>query len=1433
MKFRIKHIQIYFMAALLLFTFSCSKQESPDIESSEVRTQSEVDRLEACSAVNFNKGVLLHLNMLLLFKCTQWDEQFPKMYQGIKRISSASWDHFMAPIDKEFVENLSRRDRVFKNIHDLDAKNGLDDLSRVLVALNETNFFDSVKAMFTCVDDPASELCKDRNAIPAKKSLKNIIKLIDTSPDSIDRASSFIKALNVAIGTNEEKLRTEVNKFLKDPVFIDFRLRLVDAVSKKVQTGLTKDDRVFMSQLLLTGSRSGNPWIYTWIHDVKMTRDKFRDLVEYPILANPAFVGEIKGLKQAYDDGFNCTIKNTMDPNELLNFDFKTHLYDYVTIIRNRDYKGYYDFTSAELVGLKMSTEVCRELVTNKYNTNFIKMLTNLSTFLGEKKFYDLIKFLATQTPASGDINKTFAENLYLFDLIASDIFNNANLLNEQIVKHTRDMYPTIFDVVQNLPPEAYTDLGAFLQETLKAENDEKFKGVADFWSFFNSKEKNFVFNFMDRHFEGDTNFVLLFDFYAKFLDDLRDTAPIFKDKWMGTDENEEMSYLSLQDFFNQLAGADTLLDFQKFFSRDQILKVLEVISNGSNINAKAKEELAYRRSDEYITRSKGDKYIFKVTYDPGTDAAYDSRPVIECLQKFSQIENGFYELVRKLPEACSKVTNENIAFRLFGWLNNIEDSFKEFKPGNVASDSILDKKGILSPYMLNTTLGTAKILDTLLGDVDSQLPTKNGISYFMNSARFHLNEQKAAALVDKNLSLLTKWFEVLPEQNTIHRNALLKTFTGKDNFARANDVSKNAAALSIQYSDWVKKGKLDIAQKRSLGAYDPAFDCDKVINKVITPNPCPSKEIVKKYTNSIIKFLGTVWEKDQGSPVGLLLKSVKPGEGIDVPLNGSKTKKYRLTIKETFKYMYDASDKSFPINNTKTYFQGPDGKNTNETLTTLERIEVVIRDVRFDNNYLGVAFLNGVTHAEDYNDEVAKRRGLLSKCIKIPVIRCLKPMSNDDLRQAQNALETFDSLLDINNGRGLEPRLSYGNFLRTFEQTLVASSAKNAQEVQLNPLKEEYLLQHNGHILGDMTMMTAWSNVARVIRDRVGRKREDFDKFINSSEFNRVDKALLYGFDLPQAGPSAERLLRKVLAVPAGEKQNISDNTIDWIASLNYDQTRLLEDTVSKILLMSSYLGTPQTVFGVNSNNNSFERYKDNNLLQVFLALEKVIDYWPTIRNYVPNDMNLVDALKPVNNALVFFTDALGSTNDPDKNIAYKTLNDIFVVAQTTLFDEMSDPKIGNAGGTKVKGIDLAVGFLQNPKLVNQAYTLARDDYRYLDLLHANQASFFKAFGINLGRVAANERIDLTPVRDYLNFTTKSKVCLNRDSECPANYHFDEPANLVKYLNKSEKFGSETNFMLATRKILVENFDQLNKMIDDLIPCLKIQQVKPPFKLN
>ncbi|MDO9183311.1 MAG: hypothetical protein Q7U04_12935, partial [Bacteriovorax sp.] len=1027
---------------------------------------------------------------------------------------------------------------------------------------------------------------------------------------------------------------------------------------------------------------------------------------------------------------------------------------------------------------------------------------------MSERNRYELTKFLVNITTIKGDLNKNLAENIYLADMVTGGIFSSANSLSANIVSSTRNFYPVVFDILKSLPPESYINLGEILQAVGKSENDLRFKGVADFWSFFTPEEKNFVFNFVDRHFEKGTDYVLLFDFYTKFLDDFREVQPIFKDKWMGSEETKEMSYLTLQDMFSNLAGKETLLDFKKFFSRDQILKVLQIISNGNNINQLAKEELNYIKSDNYVIQSRSEKYKFKIHYSVGIDADYDSKAVIECMQKFTEIQNGLYQLIRNLPSACSQVTQTNIALKLYSWLNTIEENYLQYKKSTDAKDSLLDQNGIFSPYMINNSFGLAKIMDNLLGPIDSVLPTRNGINYLLTSTNFYLNQKAAAPLIDQNLKWANTLMNVNPERNILHRNALIKAFTRNENFSYSATVFNNLGKLFGNYGDWIKKGDFIKSQNRNLGSYDPSFDCEKVINQTIAPNPCPSKEVVKSFGNEILFLMQNTWEEEQGYPIAHLLKGFKNDEGLDIPLRGKVTRKYRISLSELFRFMYDSSDRTYKINNINVNFVNDAGKSSVENVTTLERIESVIREVRFGNNYLGVAFLNEIVHGSDYNDDVVSRKKILSKCVRIPVVRCSRKMSDNDLRMAFNSLEVFDALSDANNGRGLDNRLQYGDFLKTFETSLVASSAFAAQKTQLLPLSDELLVKHNGKILSDMTVMTALSNSARVIRDRVGRTRKSFDEFVNSSEFKRVDRSFLNGFDLPIASNSAKHLLRKLYTLPStNEKQNLFSHTVDWLSSLSYNETRLVEDTIVRAIVFGSYLGSPEIVFNKNDNGILANKYANNNLFQIFLAVEKIVDYWPVLKNFYPTDTKLIDAIKPINTALYYLTNKLNSENDPQKNTAYLALNDLFLVLQTTLFDNLESPQIGPKLGTTTSGLNLILEMFKDPKLVSSTYSIIRDDYRYLDVFHQNNGEWFASVGQNLKRLSQSSVLDFTPIKDYLSFTTKDVVVLSGNTARKINYHYDEPADLLKYLNKKSDLGA-SNFMLMNQRLFIENFE-------------------------
>ena len=438
--------------------------------------------------------------------------------------------------------------------------------------------------------------------------------------------------------------------------------------------------------------------------------------------------------------------------------------------------------------------------------------------------------------------------------------------------------------------------------------------------------------------------------------------------------------------------------------------------------------------------------------------------------------------------------------------------------------------------------------------------------------------------------------------------------------------------------------------------------------------------------------------------------------------------------------------------------------------------------------------------------------------------------MSDNDLRMALNSLESYDALLDVNNGRGLSPKFQYGDYLRTFEQSLVGSSAIEAQKAQLLPLPDSALVKHNGKILSDMTVITTWSNAARVIRDRVGRTREEFEKFINREDFKRVDRAFLYGFDLNLAGDSANKLFTTLTKSYPNEKQSMLGNTIDWVASLNYDETRLFEDTLARILVVGSYLGTPDVVFNKESNSALNQRYANNNLFQIFLALDRVITYWPTLKNFFPGDVKLIEAIKPINTALYFLTNKLNSNTDPLKNNAYLALNDLFLVLQKSLFDNVPAADSGLANTTQ--GLSLVEDMLKDQKLVGSTYAISRDNYRYLDVFHQNNGTWFSTVGQNLTRLASSPNVDLAPVRAYLENTTRSKIRLSGVSPDMPNYHFDEPANMVRYLNNKSD-SAQSNFMLMNQKLFKENLDQITQMLDELLPAIKIKEIHPELILN
>lgn len=1404
---------IIFLVITLFFLTSCSKQDASGVKDTIFTGSQEISRLQACTRVNFSVKVLEHQNLIWMFDCLLWNKEFPEMYKSLKQVSAQSWNHIFLPLDQEYITNQARRDRFFQQIKILDSKGSLDDLGNVIVALNETNYFDSLNLMFECVNNPASSKCVARkNHLISKKELKDILDVFKLNPTLVTNFASVLKNANTVMVGRQAQIRDEVRKFNGSKEFIAARVEFVDGFAEKILAGLSIDDREFIAKFLMSKSRTNNTnWLHSWLNSSELTNDKFKSLLVYPLITNPKLVQEVNAIKYYYDNGMVCTYRDDQRVNESISFDFTATTNDYVGVLKNKGLQDFFDYTATTIAGMKMASEACQQVLENEFNVNFLTALNKLSRLLNEKKYYELFKYALWMTNET-KLSSSFEKDQYLLNFLTTSLFKGMLSVNSSIYKNNEAFYPLAFNIAKDIDPTSYERLGSILLEISRKENDHIGQGLARFWDFYNLEEKNFLFRFVDRHFDQETNFVDLFEFYATVLEEYEAVGPVLYENYASDELKKEMSYVALAEIVGHLDGVAIQEDFKKFFTRDHILKILQILSSGMQIPQEAQDHLNVKNTQNYYVLAETNDYYYDVT--PDYTQSKTHQELLECLDIMSKTEKGFYQLVLEYPEQCQKSAADTFSMKLFGWIHDVNEDYRTVKK---QEENLFDNKGILSPRMLSGTLAVAKVVDVTVGDKYG----KGGLSYFMTSLKEHLYGKGLESLVLNGLNVFSDFMGQVKEKGEIHRNALVKLFAKNSNFSASRLFFKDVSGLFSKYVTWTQNKELEKYNQARADkiTYKKEFSCEAVMNPFIYADSCPNKELVKKHLKNIFKLMTNIYEKPQKSGIHHLVKSMRADTGIKIPYQAGKQRAHVVSLGETFKYLYDTTDRSMKINNIETYYQNKDWKEKRIVMTTLERVEIVIRDVKFKNNYLGAGFLNGVVRAPSYDEEVRYRKDLMSKCISIPKVRCFRKMTDDEKRQADNALISFDSLLDVNNGRGLEPRLKYGAYLQAFEQTLVASSAWDAQEVKLLPLKDELLQFHNGRVLGEMTMINLWSNTGRLVRDRLGRTRADFDRFING-DMKRIDDAIFRGFDLNEAGDIGNRLFKKLINPDASGKIPM-DQVIDWASGLNYDETRVAQEVLGRTLLLSTYLGSPKDVFGVDSKNQRFNSYADNNLYEILKMSEILIDNFQTLLNAFPGNYKLVDALDVANNALIFINTELKKSNNPEENLAYRVVNEAFNILQAILFDEQSEHGWYLVNDTKVKGLDLFTSYITNTKNVTKLYEMAKASYNYVNRLHDNNAESLGNLSREMSKLVEKDELNFSPLQNYLLFTTNREACLSANMACTTNSHYDELMKIVDYLLVKE--GNQYNFQKMNQKIFVENIDQVNKLFDELIPAIKV----------
>ena len=1398
--------KVLILNVLLLFMISsCFKQDSPEVVSDYSPVGSDIDRLESCSRVNFNNGFLRKQNVQDLFSCTKWVQQFPSLSNAINEVDEAQWNNLMEPISLAFFDNRERRDRVIRELRRLDDRGALESLGKVLTALNETNFYDAFNELFICAEDGDNEACSDRPVgLATKEKVMSLLEFLNRDKEFFYHLSQFfIKALEAA-RPEIDPLRDEIRRFYDTSSFVQLRIKFLNKLMVELSDGISPETKSLLTHFFSHGVNEGQPFSYRWIQHPSQNEELFRNLVRYPLRKRPQITKDLMVVLSAVQEGLSC---KPYSGNNYLNLNISNEMTSLLSAVSVFDH-GRFIYFLLDKVSLLTSAEVfCEEVrrysstvpafsesdsaFSTTHEISFIELMNETSNFVSEPLHFDLMNFIVT-------VSTLDTQEVTLYPLMMATSKPAISLIEiMSLIDETSETYfDLMFRLMRRFDVQGHENLAQMASMFKDPEFLESLQALGGLWDFYTDEEKNFLFKIIDRHMDEGTDIVSLFEFYGVMMEELVEGSEAFKQQWFTDETARENFYISVKSFASVMSGQPVLADFQQFFSRDHIIEIIKVVTQGVSLTQQSRIGYNYNYRTYYTDASERRDYVLDFRR---SDLAVNS--ALRCIQSMTDLTKPFYEVIIELPQDCKSLASQSAPLMTFSWLNEVAKQYEVlFGPGSARG--LLSQNGILSPRMLNSSMANMKILDEVY---------PGGLESLFESLKRHLFEYRTEqqtgyySLLEKTVRDVKNLMEVKEDYSKNLRNNLIFKLTSIPR-ERLTEFSTSLTSLFADYAESLEEDSLspyEFSESRF------RFSCADFLNQNIGYQ-CPKnfEELVKSL-NEFIPYLSKSYD-DKTTFLGNLAIAAAAQKGYPIPLNSPRARPYRMTMRETLKMQYDLSDPQRTINRSLVEYTSNNDVTTKQPMTVLERIEVVIRDVKFRLNYLGVQYQNSVTQGDDYNDDVESRKKLMERCIKVPIVRCGKKMTDDQKRLATNALEAYDGLLDVNNGRGLDSDLRYGDYMKTLVSTVVASSAKKAQKVRLFPLGEDLLRLHNGIALAFVTEMAGFSHIGRWVHNRFSKNTKDFDEFLNSKDLAMIDKSFLYGIERDDLAKEMKKI-GESLDSKAG-KMFVSD-MVQWFYESSNEQIDLTEKMLGRLFVISSLVGPEDLI--LESKSGNYPQFNNINSLSVFKILNVLIKNWDSIRANTPDDLDLRSGLAEFWDITNFLYEKLHSESEDKQNI-YRVVNEL--VLALTYFGETNFSEKANDVYT---GLDYTQDLVRSRSLKEMIETI-RGMNNYFNEMKANNSGWHASVAVTLKNFQNDERSSMEAFREYLKMTSMKEFC--EETGCEANVHYDEPYRLLTTSLEARESDSKTNLRKTMETLFLEEYERFEEIIQSTMNSLNVR---------
>lgn len=758
-------------------------------------------------------------------------------------------------------------------------------------------------------------------------------------------------------------------------------------------------------------------------------------------------------------------------------------------------------------------------------------------------------------------VQKTFPKGseFKLLNFLSSDSFRAIQQTFDEIISegHAISFSRNTFKAISLLENEENDFMSNLVFEVSKKSAAQSwYKNWAKMWKQLSVEEKTEFVNLLSIAFDSEIDSSKVLKIILSIAREFPDVTTAVSDQF----DNSEF-YDSLRVQVDILSQEDVRSDLSKFFSNDGLVSFLKVFTRG--------------RETSYAPKLSRIQPAVVIT---GISSPLERIQSLtqSCYQKLNEdYRQGrdYYTVVNTLPSVCLDSLGEfGLVGQIYLWMNHLNHKFvsetgKEFHSG----------VGVWNPGMLQFIFSAAVRADVYLGRSQGQ-GVKAWLPQIQSDLSNSIVKERVALILDlsKNISDSTKVFDLVLGEISRKEDAAIK----KDGATFFRLVDKKA-------SKYIETNSKKVSCKD--------------LNPSLGANPCLSKEEVKKGINDLLRIVKRKNEKND-SVIKSLLGALHPEKGILLPRKKGATEKHVITLEEIIRFSHDLNSKQTE----QSFLYHNESGSTKFNGTSIERLEVIIRDISFLDNFYGAYFKNEVAHAENYRDKLESSQKLMNWLQRFSgPFRSFGVFPKETKWLLKNARASYNSLVEVSDEY---PQFdggtkNYANFIQSVLSIASSTSPEKSQDFGAFRKPDVDLVKlHNGAFITQITKLSGLRHLSSWVDSRFGEK---YDLILKSKDFQAVNKNLLKKVSASDLEKAGEYLLDEYFE---GKSNNLSlaiNEFIDWLYAASPEEIKDFEELAAKVLILLSQEGI------TTSDVITFAEY-----------LEIAIKNWKNIQSFWPSSV-------------------------------------------------------------------------------------------------------------------------------------------------------------------------------------------------------------------